>query len=144
MLKVAENSSQTRKFSLVRLSIQELTKIYEQIKDKVDFTGESGDLLRFYDIWGRSVVYKVESGYIRIEPYPGLGAATVHGIFFGNPFRDGKNIKNVLDYYLEKHAEISRIECHVPKKFRGVAKLVATIAQSSSYHDSKWIFYYGG
>jgi hypothetical protein len=143
MLKVAEISSQTRRIP-VRLSIKELTKIYDRLVGKTDLTGAEGELLKFYSTWGKSVVYEVDSGYIRIEPYPHLGAATVHGVFLGNPFKDSKNIADVLNCYLEGHPDISRIECHVPKRFRGVAKLVAEIAQSSAYHDSKWIFYYGG
>ena len=140
----AVNNSETSNFELVRLSMGSLTKIYDQIVDKTDLDGEAGEFLRFYDNWGKSIIYKIPSGYIRFEPYPRLEASTVHGIFFGNPFRDSENIKNLLDFYLDKHPEMTHIECHVDKKFRGVLKLVGSMATSSTYRDEKWIFSYGG
>ena len=131
-------------FDLVRLSMASLTQIYDKMLGHTDLEGKTGEFLRFYDNWGKSIVYQIPSGLIRFENYPEHQAATVHGIFYGNPFRDSENIQNLLNYYLDRHPEITHVECHVPKKFRGVLKLVGRLATSSTFREDKWIFSYGG
>ena len=143
MSKVAEISSPIRKVFPIHLTMRELIKMYDLSIGTTDSSGEPGEFLRFYDNWCKSSVFKVPSGFIRIEPYSKLGSATIHGMFTGNPFRDSENIKNVLDLYLSKHPEFSHLECHVAQKFHGVKKFVATLAHSSTYRDGKWIFHYG-
>lgn len=127
----------------VHLSMAELIRVYDLTVNTKISSGEPGEFLRFYDNWCKSNVFKVPSGFIRLEPYPHHGAATIHGIFTGNPFRDSENIRNVLDLYLEKHPEFSHLECHIDDKFHGVKRFVASLAHSSTFRDSKWIFHYG-
>lgn len=144
MLKVAESNSQTLKFEPVLLAMEELIKIYDASVGTTDSSGEPGEFLSFYANWAKSLVYKLHSGFIRVEPYPELKCATIHGMFFKNPFKDRENIKSVLDYYLSEHPDFTHLECHVDRKFRGVVKLVAPLATSSTYRDGVWIFHYGG
>ena len=135
-------SSATSNFKIVRLSMADFIKIYVQMVGKTDLAGTTKEFFNAYDLWTKSHVYKVPSGYIRIEPYPRLKSATIHGFFTGNPFRDSENIKSVLNYYLKRHPEMSHLECHVKNEFRGVKRFVANLAHSSEYRDGKWIFYY--
>ena len=143
MLRAVVDSSQILKLQPVQLSMGELIKVYDKSLGVTDSTEEIGEFLHFYDNWGHSNVYKIPCGFLRFEPYPHLGSATIHGMFFGNPFRDCKNIINVLNLYLGEHPEFSHLECHVSKKFRGVLKLVAPMAYSSTFRDGKWIFSFG-
>lgn len=143
MLKAVENNSQMLNFYPVHMSMDKLIKVYDKSLGTTDSTGEPGEFLRFYDNWTKSNVFGIPSGFLRFEPYPHLGAATVHGMFFKNPFKDSKNIEDMLYFYLSAHPEFSHLECHVDKKFRGVLKLVAPLATSSTYRDSKWVFCYG-
>ena len=137
-------TNQVEDFELVRLSMASLTHIYDEALGKTDLTGLPGEFLKFYDTWGKSVVFHIPSGYLRFEPIAGAQTALVHGMFFGNPFRDSENIKNLLDFYLEHHPELTHVEAQVPKEFRGVLKLAAPLATSSTFRDGKWIFSYGG
>ena len=134
----------TSKFEIVRFSMASLIEIYETLTGKTDLTGDEGEFLRFYDVWGKSMIFRIHSGLIRFEPYPDKGAATVHGVFYGNPYKDVKAIKNLLDYYMKMHPEIKRLECHVENRFRGVRKFASKIANFSTLRDGKWVFYYGG
>ncbi len=138
-----ESNLQTLSLHPVRLSMAELIRVYDASLGTTDSVGKPGEFLHFYDNWCHSNVYKIPSGFIRFEPYSKLGAATVHGMFFGNPFKDSKNIINVLNLYLEIHPEFSHLECHVLEKFRGVSKLVSRISHSSTHRDGKWIFSFG-
>lgn len=136
------NSSGTSNFKLVSLTMRDFIPIYARMVGKTDLSGGADEFIKAYDLWTKSHVYKVPSGYIRLEPYPRLKSATIHGFFTGSPFRDSENIKSVLDYYLNKHTEMTHLECHVENRFRGVKRFVATIAHDVNYHDGKWIFHY--
>jgi hypothetical protein len=132
----------TTKLNPIRITLQDFSKIYDSQVNKTDSTGKPGEFLTFYATWMRSDVYKVPSGFIRLEPYPALQSATIHGIFFSNPFRDSENIENVLRLYLQEHPDFTHLECHVPKNRKGLRRFVASIAHSSCYRGDKWIFIY--
>ena len=129
-------------FQLIRMTMDSLSELYSKLKGKADVTGETGEFLDFYKNWGKSIIYKIPSGYLRFVRYPNLGRTVVHGLFFGNPYKDSKIITNVLDYYLEKFPEVEELEAHIKDEFRGVIKFTNTFATSSEHHDGKWIFYY--
>ena len=143
MSKEGAVSTQIHNGHRVHFTMREFVHLYERMVGVTDAKGTPGEFLTFFDNWRKSDVYEVEAGYLRFEPYPEHGAATVHGLFLKNPFRSCGNIKSMLDLYLAEHPEFRHLECHVDKKFRGVLKLVAPLAHSSTYCDGKWIFYRG-
>lgn len=143
MLKVEGGSSQIHNGHRVHFTMRQFIHVYEGMLGKTDAKGTPGEFLTFYENWKKSDVYEIECGYLRFEPYPTYGAATVHGLFTKNPFRSCENIKSMLDWYLGEHPEFNRLECHVNNRFRGVRKLVASLAHSSVQCDSKTIFYRG-
>lgn len=103
-----------------------------------------GAFMTFHQLWSTSHVYKIPCGYLRFEPYPSLGAATLHGIIYSNPFRDLSLFEEVLNFYLQTHPMIHRIECHVPKDaFRGLHKLVSSVADESQDVEDRIIYQYG-
>lgn len=127
----------------VDLRFTDLVHLYDLMLGRTDLLGNPGDFLSFYAIWMNSDIFKVPSGYVRVEPYPQHLAATIHGIFLKNPFYDSKNIQSVLQYYLEEHPEYKHLECHVPHRFHGVQRFAKTLSHSSTLHDSKTIYYFG-
>jgi len=129
---------------IVLLTLREIYAIYcRLLKVKgvnKELSGHPGEFFNFYSIWKKSIVFEIPSGYIRIEPYPSLKSATVHGIFFNNPFKDIKLIKNMLYLYLEETKYIDFLECKVKKIHKGVHKLLSKM-DLENYETSNEIIY---
>ena len=120
----------------VYLSLHKLTEIYALLK--VSHTSEG-----FFDLvrtWRKSDVYEIPCGYLRFEPYPLHKAATVHGIFVGNPFPHIQLIKEMLIYYMGLSDWLDTIECVVPINETGIAKLVRKIAHTEKKNEA-FIFF---
>ena len=120
------------------LNLHELIALYELLY-------ENHDPVKFFDfvrVWRKSAVYELPCGYIRFEPYPGYGAATVHGIFTSNPFYHIQLIKDMLNYYMGQNPWLDHIECIVPKKYQGIIKLARKVTNNWQEAKENFIFYW--
>ncbi len=102
---------------------------------------ESGDFLTFYQHWQDSEVFEIPSGYLRFEHHPPLRVALVHGIFFGNPFKDTKIIENMIYLYIEKKEAVDALQCIVPTKLSGVNKLCKLISDHHIVRGDSTIYF---
>jgi hypothetical protein len=133
-------SSQT--FSKSELTLHTISRLYGLMLGASDVSDDPGAFLRFHHLWSASDVYEIPCGYLRFEPYPHLRAATVHGIFDSNPFYHTNLVKELLDFYLEHDGRVDRLECHIPRRFGGLHKLVSSLANVSKEDGDKIIYHY--
>ena len=126
----------------LNLHLLSMQRIY---KDLLSFdqnlSGTADEFFSFYKVWSMSDVYKIPCGYLRFEPYNYLKAATVHGMFNKNPFRDLQLINSMLYLYLEDHPAIDTLECQVPKSLKGVNHLVKGFAREPSKSKGDLLIY---
>lgn len=139
MLRDVVNNSRITK---TWIELNTIIRLYKLMLDAGYIEADSDTLFKFHDLWMNSHVYEVPFGYIRFEPYPRIGAATVHGIFDSNPFPHTNLIKNVLDLYLKDHPRIGRVECRIPAKFRGICKLASLLSVSETEDGDQKVFHY--
>lgn len=120
------------------LDLHELTVLYELLPEAHNAVG----FFDFVRVWRKSDVYKLPCGYIRFEPYPGYGAATVHGIFTSNPFYHIQLLKDMLNYYMGQNPWLDRLECILPKEYKGLTKLARKIAHGEQESKHSITFYW--
>lgn len=119
-------------------TFQELTKLYALMYDPGDVEG----FWHFFRVYRRSDIYKLPCGVLRIEPYPLLGAATIHGIFHGNPFYHIQLIRDVLDSYMKERPWLSRLECILPNETKGLIKLAHKVSDDYTVGQKNTVFYW--
>lgn len=122
----------------VYLTLHELTELYALMYEPSDVEG----FWNFVRVYRKSDVYRIPSGILRMEPYPGVSVATIHGIFHSNPFYSIQLIKDVLDSYMKERPWLKHLECIVPNEAKGLLKLAHKITNDVLESSKMTTFYW--
>ena len=95
------------------LDLHELTVLYELLPEAHNAVG----FFDFVRVWRKSDVYKLPCGYIQL-------------------------LKDMLNYYMGQNPWLDRLECILPKEYKGLTKLARKIAHGEQESKHSITFYW--